>query len=366
MARDKVTSAMQIGATPESVKLQRLSSVEDPMMLDVKGLQQALIDAEIAGVAIELVEVARGKLHQAVHEQMKSRLMSAERQLRELCASTPTSLDEWWVTYAGLLRVIPDGEQAGLDQALLGKAKIMLRQAEQAKASLSADRRTLAMAELQRLAAMPLALCNTAELRDALANAAKTGVGQEGLEPAQKKLEAAFRRDALGTNLRSLGSTDPLQLDLNEVRLAWGDAAQAGVAKDIIKEVQQHLRFAGQAQARRDAAATRLESMSAIEALRLDISAMRQALPTAEQVHVPNAVLGRAEEALLLAEQAQSRQDAATAALLLAAAPSPMNLNVAALKAMLKEAEAAGVAKVSMQLAQVGLVASLCLAPRYD
>ena len=62
----------------------------------------------------------------------------------------------------------------------------------------------------------------------------------------------------------------------------------------------------------------------------------------AEEVGVDEMFISRAQTLMEDAKRAQSRADAATAKLLLMAAPTPTNLNINGLKQTIKEAEQAG------------------------
>ena len=186
-ALSKSKSKGDIDVSTAMARLMRASTDVDPVLLDVAALHKAITEAERAGVDQEMLKKAKKKLAKAEEEQKKARKNEATEELKRLNAARPTTLDEWWVVFSGLQKYIAMGEAADVERRLIDSAKAMLRKAEQAKAGLASDVRTVALAELRRVTAISLAEAAVDDLRQALAAAAKTGVAQDVLQPAQAR-----------------------------------------------------------------------------------------------------------------------------------------------------------------------------------
>lgn len=336
-------------------KIERIMAVADNSSLDTVALRKTLAEVERAGISSARVGAAKRRLAEAEKQQAAVRHKDATHYLRGASNEMPATLDECWLVISSLKKYITMGEETKVDAKLISNAKMQLRKVEQKKATLAGDMRTAALTALLRLSTVPIKDLSADEMRQALDEATKTGVSQEHLQTAHARLKAAERRDTLEEELLQACEEPLLEVDIPSMRQLWGDAVEAGVNKLTVDRTQKFMHSAAEAQAKREAASERMNKWVAAGPLAIDIAMVARAIPLADEVGVPEHQLLRMGELVEEAKGAQSRCDAATARLLVTTAPLHQHVDVQALKAALKEAEQAGVAKTLVQLAQAKL-----------
>lgn len=222
-------------ATPARLRLSRLAETS-AVQTDISALKAALAEAENeltfhpergwerphanAAPSEEMLR-ARAKLKQAEEAQQAQRLRDTTKELDRLCTVTPQTLNELWIVFAALEKALAEADALGVDKRLQARAKAKLRNAEQAKAELSATLRRQCAERLRELSAAPVAEVETEKLLAAISDGAKTGVGSQVLEQAYAKMDAVKRRDDMARRMEACVDDNPLDVDIEALRRAW-------------------------------------------------------------------------------------------------------------------------------------------------
>ena len=182
-------------------------------------------------------------------------------------------------------------------------------------------------------------------LRKALDDAAAAGVSQELLSKGHELLKSTMMRDkTVSTLTRLVDGKALIDIDIEQLRRAWVDAANKGVSMEVLAQHIATIRAVEAAAAPRELAAARIEKLLAMPIETLDTAALRAAKSDGADEGVASALLSRVDGALAAAATAQMLRDAATTSLLALAAPgTPNTHDMDTLRELLPSAPAAGV-----------------------
>ena len=158
------------------------------------------------------------------------------------------------------------------------------------------------------------------ELRKGIHKAARANVDVALVKAAQELLKEAEKRDALAERVSRLMHLPELTLDIEKTVGIWGEALEAGVAKEPALKLQETMQRAAEIQARHDAAAKQLQMWVEMDPLKVHSALLMRAKENAATAHAAEEKLFQAEEVLKNVEMAQAQCDHATVKLLLAAA----------------------------------------------
>jgi hypothetical protein len=306
-----------------------------PLQLNLEEARTAMAAAQQAGVDAAALGRAAG-LMEAAEKRQKARAAAAAalHQLTEVAAlALPTKR----------ARVsVEEAERAGVEPALVARAREYVREAEAAQ-----QRREAARKELERVCALSALAVPLGELQSAIDAATEAGVVGEPVAAARQwhadarqKQEA---RDAAAAALHAMIATPALALDLGGGRREMERAKACGVGADLRARAAEALGAAAEAQDRRDAAAGRLAKLCEAPSLAMPVEAVRAAVEAARAAGVDETQLATATTRVGEAANAQAAQAEASAALLALTSAEPLVLDVPAARLALSTARSRGV-----------------------
>lgn len=233
-----------------AAELLRLSGMP-PYEMDVGAARGARQAAEKAGVAADAVEQAAAKIEAAARQQAAR--TARAKQIEGLLKQGPLAVD-----LPAARQLVQEAKEAGVEAGVLEQAGAYLAAAEVALA-----------------------------------------------ERAAAEAAAKARREAAAAAVQQLLSTAPLQLSATACEQVLDEAKAAGVAGEVVASLEARSREAAKARGLRDRAAAELASLVQTDLLKLDLSAAAKALHAAEAAGVPADSTSRAAARFVLATEAQ-------------------------------------------------------------
>ena len=343
-------------STPDASLAQLLR--QPPLQINCRQLMMALQALEERGGDKTLLQRGLAKYEYAERSQHTRKLQELSSKVRELIAAPLLELDveQLRKALASLASVASDDVGA-----LVRRGEMALHASETAQAEMRAARIRDAVEAIERCTRVAPLLLEAAALEAAVAEGEEMRVGVATLAAAREALATVARRDRASSSLayierigadgitrsdHSEGVIVPFHRDVingaSSILEAIEEGIEAGVAMTVVQGAHSVLREVEQASAPLNAASSLLASLVAPSHLEMDVVAAESALAAAEAVGVPSTVTVPAAAALAAAREAQAKRDSVGAQLVLAAAGT--SIDVAALRKLLGEATAAGVA----------------------
>ena len=370
---DRTASITIVSKKQRQKELERAHDAEErlralflkmPKDLDVDAMRAAIDEGTAAHVDNAFIDRCKANLQDAERLAEKKREAARLKLMEERCDEVTKRLEELLqfepltVDMSALgtaLQVCGElDEEVGphkVDEALAHRARQFLTDAETAHA----ERRRAALAALKAASSCVLTV-ESDVLRTACENAKVAGVEKAALETAYNLLKEADIRSRKAHKLEQAAQAEPEAIKIESLREAWLSAMTSAAPAATLHEGYTKLRAAEAAQAERSVASARLAGLLDAPVLYLDVDAIRAAKALAEEASASSSILSKADEKLAAAAAAQLTRDAATASLLVLAAPrAPEKSDITLLKELLPRAPGAGVAEDVVTIGKVSL-----------